>query len=129
MDAGAARADWPAATASAGGAAPTARLRPVTIPDDLDDPNLVKASGRVQLPLHVYWSGPSPQDREWNLDDPAERAYIYEIVMREGTADDVRRFIDVDELIALWDQLYLPENVRRAWAAWLNQHRNLSLAC
>jgi hypothetical protein len=26
---------------------------------------------------------------------------MYEIVMREGTDDDVRRFIDLDELIAM----------------------------
>ena len=53
----------------------------------------------------------------------------YEIVTREGTTDDVRRFIDVGELIARWDQLYLPEKLRRTWAAWLNQPRNLFLAC
>ena len=122
-------ADHPIGTGTPSAAVPTARVRPVTIPEDIDEATIPKASGRVRLPLRVHWSGPSPEAREFDLDDPVERAYVYEIVMREGTADDVRRFIDVDELVALWDQLYLPDNVRRTWAAWLNEHRNLSLAC
>jgi hypothetical protein len=43
-------------------------------------------------------------------------------VLREGNADDIRRFIDVDELIALWDDLVLPPYVRRAWAACFRRH-------
>jgi len=39
------------------------------------------------------------------------------------------RFIDVDELIALWDELYLPDHVRRAWAAWLARHPGVQLSC
>jgi hypothetical protein len=94
---------------------PTARYRPVSIPDDVDDPGLVKASGRVRLPLRLYWSGPHPEQRMWDLDDPVERAYVSEIVMREGTDEDVRRFIDLDELIAMWPRLFLPAEVRQAW--------------
>lgn len=106
---------------------PTARFRPVAIPDDVDDPGIVKASGRVRLPLHVFWSGPAPQDKEWNLDDPAERGHLYEIVLQEGSEDDVRRFIVIDELVALWSRLFLPHHVRRAWGEWLRDHRGLRL--
>ena len=60
---------------------------------------MVKASGRVRLPLRLCWGGAHPDEREWDLDDPLRRAYVYEIVMREGTDDDVRRFIDLDELV------------------------------
>jgi len=45
--------------------------------------------------------------------------------MTEGTDDDVRAFIDVDEVVALWDDLV----VRRAWAAWLRQRRGVTLPC
>jgi hypothetical protein len=44
---------------------------------------------------------------------------VYEQVMTEGTDDDVRAFIDVGEMTALWDDLVLPRQVRRAWAEWL----------
>ena len=32
--------------------------RPVAVPADLDNPSLPKASGRIELPLHIRWSGP-----------------------------------------------------------------------
>jgi hypothetical protein len=54
---------------------------------------------------------------------------VYEQVLREGNADDIRRFIDLDELIALWDDLVLPPYVRRAWAAWFHRHGRSDLAC
>jgi len=41
------------------------------------------------------------------------RARVYEQVLVEGVEQDVREIIDVDELVALWDELYLPDHVRR----------------
>ena len=49
--------------------------------------------------------------------------------MREGTEEDVRRFIDVHELVELWEDLVLPPAVRAARAAWLETHLGLVLAC
>jgi hypothetical protein len=100
--------------------------RPVAIPDDVDAPGIRKAHGIAQLPKHVYWSGPQ---RTFNLADRHDRALAYELVLAEGSEDDVRYFIDVDELIDLWPQLVLPRHVRQAWAAWLNQRRGISVAC
>jgi hypothetical protein len=57
----------------------------------------------------------------------SQLAHVYEIVLTEGTEDDVRRFIDVDKLVALWSRLYLSPWVRRAWEAWLREHRGLEL--
>ncbi|MGH9226179.1 MAG: hypothetical protein ACRD2W_20880 [Acidimicrobiales bacterium] len=102
------------------------RARPVAIPEDVDDLTIIKASGRVRLPDHIAWSGPGA---DYDLDDRAQRAYVYEQVMREGTEDDVRHFIDVDELVALWPKLYLPPWVREAWARWIRERRGLELAC
>lgn len=101
--------------------------RPVAIPDDVDDPAIVKASGRVRLPRHVYWSGEDPQGKEWDLDDPRQRELVYRMVMIEGTDDDVRRFIDVDELLAMWPNLFLPGRVRVAWQAWLGRRHSARL--
>lgn len=94
--------------------------RPVAVPADLDDPTLGKASGRVELPLHIRWSGPP---LIYDLDDRADRARVYEQVLREGTEDDVRFYIDLEKLADLFDELVLPPAVRRAWAERLRRRR------
>jgi len=90
--------------------------RPVTVPEDLSDPSLPKAAGQVELPLHIRWSGPATT---YDLDDPVDRARVYEQVLREGTEDDVRFFIDPDQLAGIFDELVLPVSVREAWSKWL----------
>lgn len=94
--------------------------RPVAVPDDLDDASLPKASGEVELPLHIRWSGPSIA---YDLNDRADRARVYEQVLREGTESDVRYYVQADQLRELFDELVLPPSVRRAWAEWLRRHR------
>ncbi len=98
----------------------------MAIPDDVDAPRLVKASGLVELPLRVRWSG-SP--RQYDLADRNDRARVYEQVLSEGTDDDVRFYVHVDELIDLWPELVLPQHVRSAWATWLAERRGVALAC
>lgn len=93
--------------------------RPVAVPEDLDDPSVSKARRQVELPRHVRWSGPPIT---YNLDDRADRARVYEQVLREGTADDVRHYVDADQLRDLWDELVLPPTVRQAWASWFQRH-------
>lgn len=67
--------------------------------------------GPMRLPLHLKWSGP----REYDLADLAQRARVYEIVLREGRAGDLRDYIDPDELRRLWTSFFLPAYVRAAW--------------
>jgi hypothetical protein len=74
---------------------------------------LEQAFARVTLPLHLNWSAPG---RVYRLGDRSDRARIYEIVLREGTSDDVLAYIDGALLIDLWDELVLPREVRGAWA-------------
>ena len=100
--------------------------RPVALPDDVDDPGIVKERNRVTLPRNVLWSGP---ERTWDMADRRQRAQVYEMVLTEGTVDDVRRFIDVDELIDLWPDLWLAPHVRAAWCEHLYRLRGLRLAC
>ncbi|MCZ7590045.1 MAG: hypothetical protein M5U27_14570 [Gaiella sp.] len=97
--------------------------RPVAVPEDLDDPALPKARGRIGLPLHVRWSGPSIV---YDLDDRADRARVYEQVLREGTEDDVRYYVDAAQLRELWHELVLPPMVRQAWVGWFRRHRNVA---
>jgi hypothetical protein len=47
---------------------------------------------------------------------------------REGTAEDIRFFIDVDQLLDLGDDLVLPRFVRRAWADWSLRTRQIEIA-
>lgn len=100
--------------------------RPPAIPDDVADPAVVKATGRIKLPTRVRWSAPA---RSYDLADRRQRARVYEQVLVEGVEQDVREIIDVDELVALWDELYLPDHVRRAWADWLAERRGIELPC
>jgi hypothetical protein len=89
----------------------------VAVPEGLDDSSLPKARG-VELPFHVRWSGLSIV---YDLDDRADRAPVYEQVLREGTEDDVRYYVDADQLRELWGELLLPPPVRQAWASWLRR--------
>ncbi len=100
--------------------------RPVTVPNDIDNPDLPKATGVVTLPFHVRWSEPL---LAYDLGQRADRLRVYEQVLREGTGDDIRIYIDIDELLDLFDDLVLPPNVRRAWAAWFRHHRGVEFAC
>lgn len=100
--------------------------RPVAIPADIDDPDVEKANGLVRLPVNVRWSSP---DRAYDLRQKPDLISVYEQILQEGTENDVRQFIEVDRLIALWDELVLPPHVRAAWASWLSEHRGLQLSC
>jgi hypothetical protein len=94
--------------------------RRVAVPEDIDDPCVPKASGEVQLPPHIRWSGPPIT---YDLNDRADRARVYEQVLREGTEEDVRFYVRAGQLRELFDELVLPPPVRRAWADWLGRHR------
>lgn len=59
----------------------------------------------------------------YDMADRADRVRVYEQVLREGTEDDVRFYIDRDELARLFDELVLPPAVRRAWEQRLEQVR------
>lgn len=100
--------------------------RPVAIPDDIDAPGVQKADGVVELRLRVRWSGPR---RVYDLGDPADRARLYEVVLAEGTVEDVRLYVRLEQLVELWPELVLPRHVRRAWTDWLATRRGMNVAC
>lgn len=87
--------------------------RPVASPDaleDLDGP----ITGTVQLPLHAYSSGAGP-GRVFDLGKVAECIELYQIVLTDGTREDLCGYINHAELLRLWRRLWLPEHVRRVW--------------
>jgi hypothetical protein len=82
--------------------------------------------GVVRLPNHVFWSGP---ERTWDLQDRRQRIQVYELVLTEGNEEDVRRFIDLDDLAELWPDLWLPPHVKEAWSHHLRRLKGVELAC
>ena len=92
--------------------------RPILVPSRLPRLEPDRALATVVLPLHVNWSEPG---RRFDLRDRRQRARVYEIVLREGTADDVLTYIDGVLLVELWDDLFLPRRVRASWTPLIEQ--------
>ena len=91
------------------------------IPEGLLDRSRPKASGVVRLPTHLAWSPPF----EYDLGDRCQRLDVYQRVMTEGRAEDVLWFVDVDEVVAMWDELHLSPHIWVPWERWLRAHRLL----
>jgi hypothetical protein len=69
-------------------------------------------SGTVELPLWLFWHS----DRTFDLDQPGMLAWMYQTVLREaGRPEDLTSYLNGDKLVALWEDLCLPEGVRQAW--------------
>lgn len=91
-------------------------VRPFVVPGSLAELDGPTVSGRVRLPLHLDWSS----ERECDLDDPVDRARVYEIVLREGTLDDLRTFVDPLRLADALQLMFLPGDIAEAWRALLD---------
>ena len=67
------------------------------------------ASGVVELPVHLVWSGLGVYD----LGDERQLGLLYETVIREAMdVADVARYLNA---VLVWVWLWLPVRVRRAW--------------
>jgi hypothetical protein len=98
-------------------------VRDVALPRSVDE--LQGAlQGVVGLPARLFWSGPDPRAVRWDLSDPSRRRDLYEIVLVEGTLDDVRGLVNGPELVRLWDEMFLPPWVRAAWRALIDSARS-----
>ena len=87
--------------------------RPVSLPAALAELR-GPLTGMVRLPLRIYASGLRPA-RSFDLSNEAERIELYEIVLTDGTAEDVCRYVNREELLRLWPRLWLPSYVRQVW--------------
>jgi hypothetical protein len=85
--------------------------RPVSLPADLAEFR-GPLTGVVRLPLGVYASGQGPA-RRFDMTNEAERIEVYEIALTDGTAGDVCRYVNREELLRLWPRLWLPPHVRQ----------------
>jgi hypothetical protein len=71
------------------------------------------ASGTVQLPLHVAWSGLTAFD----LDKPKPRMSLYRVVLAEGQRDDLMVYLNRELLIGQWPVLrtLVSRHIRSVW--------------
>ena len=91
---------------------PMGRGRPFVVADRLWRLAVEDAIATVTLPIGVNWSRPGAS---FDLRDRRQRARCYEVVLREGTEDDLRRFVDGALLVDLWAELVVPREIRAAW--------------
>jgi hypothetical protein len=69
-------------------------------------------SGVVALPHRLLWR----PDRSVDLSQPWQVIAMYETVLTEAVrVDELCDWLDGPTLIRLWNELYLPRGVRRAW--------------
>lgn len=69
-------------------------------------------SGIAELPLRLFWN----PDRTFDLCEPELLRWMYENVLREATRpEDLASYLNGDVLVAVWQELFLPRGVRRAW--------------
>ena len=80
--------------------------------------------GVVELPLRLYWSD---DKNRFDLADEAGRRLLYQIVLAEGTASDVRTYLHLPTLLAIWDTLWLPAPVQAAWDRWVAARRSAAV--
>jgi hypothetical protein len=73
------------------------------------------STGKVELPVWLFWSG---HDRSFDLGNADQRAWLYETVLREAARpDDLMVHLNAHVLVSVWPEirLRLPEGVRLAW--------------
>jgi transcriptional regulator with XRE-family HTH domain len=103
----------------------TRRGRVVYVPDALPQLRPQNALGTVALPLRLNWSDPG---RTFDLRDRADRARIYEIVLREGEPKDILAYVDGTLLVDLWQELVLPREVRDLWTPLVSRTAGRAMA-
>lgn len=82
------------------------------VPDQLFRVPAKDAFASFAAPLHLDWSAP---ERTVDLSDRQSRIRWYELVLREGTARDIRAHVDGVLLVDAWPDIVLPRVIRTRW--------------
>ena len=89
-------------------------LRPVVVAADLAGLR-GPASGPVELPQRLFWSGPG---RVFDLGDADQALEMYEAVFDAARSQaDLAEYVNGELLARVWPDLALAPRVRRAWEA------------
>lgn len=90
----------------------TATRRPYAVASRLWRLAPREALRQVDLAPHLWWSG---APKSVDLSVRADRLRAYEIVLREGSPDDIVGMVDGLLLCEAWPDLVLPAGARREW--------------
>lgn len=96
------------------------RGKPFYVPDQLPRLPIEAALGTIVLPPHVDWS---PAGRPRNLAERSERLLTYQVVLAEGSPQDIQRIVDGALLVDCWADLHLPAAIRHAWQPLVDRAR------
>jgi DNA-binding XRE family transcriptional regulator len=83
----------------------------ISVPSALPRLDPSKAFAQIELRHTVAWSG----QRSFNLAERDDRRRAYEVVLAEGTGDDIASVIDGALLVDLWQEMFVARHVRTAW--------------
>jgi hypothetical protein len=77
--------------------------------EDLKGP----VAGKIELPLHVAWSG----RRIYDVGNSEERLVLYALLLAEAQRTDLERILHRESLISMWPRLrrLLGPHARREW--------------
>jgi hypothetical protein len=90
------------------------RLRPVIVPDSLDDLKGPR-SGVVELPITLFWSLP---DRRFDLGSRCQAIGMYLAVLDAArNPGDLAAYLNGELLADLWPDLHLTRAKRAPWEA------------
>jgi transcriptional regulator with XRE-family HTH domain len=91
---------------------PVGRGRSCWLPDRLWRLGVAEAFADVVLPVELNWSAPG---RRFEPRDRRQRARLYEVLLREGTPMDLRRWVDGALLVDVWSEMVLPRALQALW--------------
>jgi hypothetical protein len=82
------------------------------VPSSLEDLR-GQATGLVELPLRVAWSG----RRVYDVGDYDQRLVLYALLLAEAQREDLERFVHRESLVSMWPRLrrLLGPHARREW--------------
>ncbi len=98
------------------------RGRYVWVPDRLPRLDTAEALRTVKIPRRIFWS--SHRD-SFDLSVPDDRAEVYAAVLSEGEPADILRLVDGLLLSEMWDRMWLPPAVRKAWQPLVDAARTI----
>ncbi|MCL2582588.1 MAG: hypothetical protein FWE35_09055 [Streptosporangiales bacterium] len=72
--------------------------------------------GELELPLRLFWSGPTDAPARFNLDARYDAIAAYQAVLGQArNPADLMRYLNARLLERLWPSLRLPAALRQAW--------------
>jgi len=103
----------------------TATRRPYAVASRLWRLEPREALRQIDLAPHLWWSG-APKTVDLSI--RAGRLRAYEIVLREGTPDDIVGIVDAVLLCEAWPDLVLPAAARSEWERTIDELGELAPA-